>query len=58
MRLCGLMLFLLLAVGGVSLTVAAPTPPKGRRIISTESVMENREVEDDTEIAIPFHQQR
>jgi hypothetical protein len=44
-RLCGLMLFLLLAIGGASLTGAAPTPPKDRRMIGTESVMEMKKEE-------------
>ena len=40
LRLCSLVFFLLLAVGGVSLTGAAPAPPKNRNIINTETVIE------------------
>ena len=43
LRLCGLVLFLLLAAGGVSLTGIAPVPPKNRRMINTESVIEMEE---------------
>lgn len=45
LRLFGLVLFLLLALAGVSLTGVAPTPPKSRRIINTETVMETVEEE-------------
>lgn len=48
LRLCGLVLFLLLAIGGVSLTGAAPTPPKNRNIINTETVIK-KEDEDEEE---------
>ena len=37
------MLFLLLAAGGVSLTGIAPVPPKNRRMINTETVIEMEE---------------
>jgi len=47
LRLCGLLLFLLLAVGGVSITGAAPVPPKSRNIINTESVIEKEKDEDE-----------
>ena len=43
LRLCGLVLFLLLAAGGVSLTGIAPVPPKNRRMINTETVIEMEE---------------
>jgi hypothetical protein len=43
LRLCGLVLFLLLAAGGVALTGAAPVPPKNRRMINTEMVIEMEE---------------
>jgi hypothetical protein len=36
---------LLLAMVGVSLTGAAPVPPKGRNIIDTEAVMETEKDE-------------
>ncbi|MFA6246804.1 MAG: hypothetical protein WC615_07685 [Mucilaginibacter sp.] len=49
LRLFGLMLFLLLAIGGVSLTGAAPTPPKNRSIINTETaIKKNDEKEDES----------
>jgi CHASE3 domain sensor protein len=43
LRLCGLVLFLLLAAGGVSLTGIAPVPPKNRRMINTETVIDMEE---------------
>ncbi|MCQ6961276.1 hypothetical protein [Mucilaginibacter aquariorum] len=50
LRLCGLVLFLLLATGGVSLTGIAPVPPKNRRMINTESVIE---MEEDSKQELP-----
>jgi len=47
LRLFGLMLFLLLAIGGVSLTGAAPTPPKNRSIINTETAIKKNDEEED-----------
>ena len=47
MRLCGLVLFLLLAVGGVSLTGAAPTRPQNRDSFLTEQIEEKREETDE-----------
>jgi hypothetical protein len=47
LRLCGLLLFLLLAVCGLSLTGTAPVPPKGRNIISTETVIKKEDEEDE-----------
>ena len=41
------MLFLLLAIGGVSLTGAAPTPPKNRSIINTETAIKKEDEEDE-----------
>jgi hypothetical protein len=49
LRTCGLLLFLILSVGGVSLTGVAPTPPKGRKILGTESVMEVAEQKQEEE---------
>jgi hypothetical protein len=43
LRLCGLVFFLLLAAGGMSLTGIAPVPPKNRRMINTETVIEMEE---------------
>jgi hypothetical protein len=47
LRLCGLMLFLLLAIGGVSLTGAAPTQPKNRNIINTETAIKKEDEEEE-----------
>ncbi|MEO7215033.1 hypothetical protein [Mucilaginibacter sp.] len=47
MRLCGLVLFLLLAVGGVSLTGAAPTRPQNRDSFLTEQIEDEREETDE-----------
>jgi hypothetical protein len=47
LRLCGLMLFLLLAIGGVSLTGAAPAPPKNRSIINTETIVKKEDEEEE-----------
>lgn len=47
MRLCGLVLFLLLAVGGVSLTGAAPTRPQNRDSFLTEQIEDEREEADE-----------
>ncbi|MES2061796.1 MAG: hypothetical protein V4456_07750 [Bacteroidota bacterium] len=51
LRLCGLMLFLLLAIGGVSLTGAAPTPAKNQNIINTETVVKKEEEEEEESTA-------
>lgn len=47
MRLCGLVLFLLLAVTGVSLTGAAPTRPQNRDSFLTEQTEEERDETDE-----------
>jgi hypothetical protein len=41
------MLFLLLAIGGVSLTGAAPTQPKNRNIINTETAIKKEDEEEE-----------
>ncbi len=45
------MLFLLLAIGGVSLTGAAPTPAKNQNIINTETVVKKEEEEEEESTA-------
>nr|WP_067056438.1 hypothetical protein [Mucilaginibacter sp. L294] len=52
LRLCGLMLFLLLAVGGVSITGAAPAPPKDRNIINTETIVKKEDEEEEKSPAV------
>jgi hypothetical protein len=47
LRLCGLVLFLLLALCGVSLTGAAPAPPKNQNIINTETAIKKEDEEDE-----------
>ncbi|TSD64728.1 hypothetical protein FFF34_012560 [Inquilinus sp. KBS0705] len=49
LRLCSLILFLLLALGGVAITGAAPTPPKHRNIINTETVIKKEEDDEEPE---------